>query len=63
MINRARYTVVDGKLYKWSYTGPLLRCLADTEATQVRTKIHEGHYGNHSGGRTLAHKAMCQGYY
>ena len=54
----ARYTIVDGKLFKRSYTGPLLRCLADNEALQVLTEIHEGHCGNHSGGRTLAHKAM-----
>ena len=59
----ARYTIVDGKLFKRSYTGPLLRCLADSEALQVLTEIHEGHCGNHSGGRTLAHKAMSQGYY
>ena len=54
----ARYTIVDGKLFKRSYTGPLLCCLADTEALQVLTEIHEGHCGNHPGGRTLAHKAM-----
>ena len=58
-----RYTIVDGKLFKRSYTGPLLRCLANTDAVQVVTEIHEGHCGNHSGGRTLAHKAMSQGYY
>ena len=46
----AWYVVVDSKLYKRSYTGPLLRCLVDTEATQVLTEIHEGHCDNHSGG-------------
>ena len=48
----ARYTIVDGKLFKRSYTGPLLHCLADTEVVQVLIEIHEGHCSNHSGGQT-----------
>ncbi|XP_059668730.1 uncharacterized protein LOC132313803 [Cornus florida] len=33
------------------------------EARQILRAIHEGVCGNHSGGRSLAHKAMAQGYF
>jgi hypothetical protein len=59
----ARYTIIDGVLYKRGYSHPLLKCLSATEAHYVMREIHEGVCGNHSGGRVLAHKAMRAGYY
>ncbi|RVW67386.1 hypothetical protein CK203_061268 [Vitis vinifera] len=36
---------------------PYLRCLGHSEAQYVLAELHEG-YGNHSGGRSLAHRAI-----
>ncbi|XP_065023311.1 uncharacterized protein LOC135649130 [Musa acuminata AAA Group] len=59
----AWYTVECGRLYKRSFTYPLLRCLEPDEAQMVLTETHEGICGEHIGGRTLAHKVLRQGYY
>ena len=59
----AWYTVECGRLYKRSFTYPLLRCLEPDEAQMVLTETHEGVCGEHIGGRTLAHKILRQGYY
>ena len=53
-----RYTVLDEKLYRRGYTMPYLRCLRPDEADYVLREIHEGVYGNHSGKRSLAQKAI-----
>ena len=44
-------------LYRKSFSGPLLRCLANDEAIEVLNAIH------HSRGRSLAHKAITAGYF
>nr|XP_009419888.1 PREDICTED: uncharacterized protein LOC103999771 [Musa acuminata subsp. malaccensis] len=59
----AWYTEESGRLYKWSFTYPLLRCLEPDEAQTVLAETHEGVCGEHVGGRTLAHKILRQGYY
>ena len=58
-----RYTVMNGKLYRRGYAMPYLRCLRPDEADYVMMEIHEGVCGNHSGKRSLAQKALRQGYY
>ncbi|XP_026439173.1 uncharacterized protein LOC113337804 [Papaver somniferum] len=57
------YQLRDGVLYKKSYLGPLLRCLSFAESQSILKEIHYGYAGNHSGGRSLAHKARLQGYF
>ncbi|XP_038973062.1 uncharacterized protein LOC103706605 [Phoenix dactylifera] len=59
----ARYILHEGKLYRRSFTSPLLRCLRPTEADYAMREVHEGICGNHLGGRALAHKILRQGYY
>ncbi|XP_064997182.1 uncharacterized protein LOC135632503 [Musa acuminata AAA Group] len=59
----AWYTEESGRLYKRSFTYPLLRYLEPDEAQTVLAEIHEGVCGEHIGGRTLAHKILRQGYY
>ncbi|XP_009419888.2 uncharacterized protein LOC103999771 [Musa acuminata AAA Group] len=59
----AWYTEESGRLYKWSFTYPLLRCLEPDEVQTVLAETHEGVCGEHVGGRTLAHKILRQGYY
>ncbi|RVW82262.1 Retrovirus-related Pol polyprotein from transposon 17.6 [Vitis vinifera] len=62
-VQAARFTLIGGHLYKRSFTGPYLRCLGHTEAQYVLAELHEGICGNHTGGRSLAHRAHSQGYY
>ena len=62
-VQAARFTLIGGHLYKRSFTGPYLRRLDHLEALYVLAELHEGVCGNHSGGRSLAHRAHSQGYY
>ncbi|XP_024042632.1 uncharacterized protein LOC112099511 [Citrus clementina] len=59
----SRYTMIDGVLYRRGYTLPFLRCLDEDDADYVLREVHEGICGNHSGGRSLAHKVLRQGYF
>ncbi|XP_034198943.1 uncharacterized protein LOC117614289 [Prunus dulcis] len=59
----ARYTVVNNVLYKRGYTTPYLKCLTAEQGDYVLREIHNGVCGNHSGSRSLAHKAFRQGYF
>ncbi|XP_062100745.1 uncharacterized protein LOC133806667 [Humulus lupulus] len=58
-----RYSMIHGTLYRKSFNGPYLRCLRPSEAKKLLEEIHEGTCGNHTGGRSLAHKALTVGYY
>ncbi|GFZ01679.1 hypothetical protein Acr_15g0002880 [Actinidia rufa] len=59
----AKFCIFNGKLYKRSFSGPLLKCLRPEEAEYVLKEIHEGICGNHSGARSLAKKTIRQGYF
>ena len=52
-----------GTLYKQSFTNPYLRCLNPSEALYVLAELHKRVCGNHSEGRSLAHRAHSQWYY
>ena len=58
-----RFAIIEGILFRKSFSGPLLRCVSKSEATEVLNAIHSGVYGNHSGGRCLAHKAITARYF
>ena len=51
------YVLYDGKLYRRGYSMPLLKCATPLEAKYSMREIHEGTYGNHAGGQSLAFKA------
>uniref|UniRef100_A0A2N9EC48 Integrase catalytic domain-containing protein n=1 Tax=Fagus sylvatica TaxID=28930 RepID=A0A2N9EC48_FAGSY len=53
----------EGKLYKKSYTGPYLLCVHLDLVPNLLYEIHEGVCGGHTGGRSLAHRAIGQGYW
>ena len=57
------YTLVDGQLYKRSFSSPLLKCLLPSEADYALREVHEGIYGNHLGRQALAYRILHQGYY
>jgi ribonuclease HI len=53
----------EGKLYKKSFTGPYLLCVHPDLVQNLLYEIHEGVCGAHTGGRSLAHRAIGQGYW
>ena len=56
-IQSARFSLVDGQLYKRSLGRPYLKCLTPEQGQYVLAELHEGICENHPGGRTLAHRA------
>ncbi|VFQ64364.1 unnamed protein product [Cuscuta campestris] len=58
-----RFQVLDGKLYKRAFGGPLLRCLTNREAERVIAKVHEGVCAAHQMFRTLSQRIILLGYY
>ncbi|XP_070015725.1 uncharacterized protein [Nicotiana sylvestris] len=50
----ARYCLKQGNLYRKMFGGPLARCLGPSHTEYVMREIHEGHCGNHAGGRSLS---------
>jgi ribonuclease HI len=53
----------EGNLYKRSFSGPYLLCVHPNLVDDLLFEIHEGICGCHTGGRSLAHRAMSQGYW
>ena len=51
------------KLYKRSFSGPYLLCVHLELTESLLEELHEGICGSHSGGRSLAHRAITQGYW
>ena len=52
----------DHKLYKRSYSGLYLLCIHPEASKLLLEELHEGICGSHTGGRSLSHKAITQGY-
>ena len=63
LVQSARFSMIDGQLYKRSLGGSYLMCLTPEQGQYVLAELHEGICGNHPRGRTLAHRAHTQGYY
>ncbi|XP_059663758.1 uncharacterized protein LOC132309470 [Cornus florida] len=62
-LTATKYAIINNQLYQKSFSGPYLKCLSPTEALMILQQIHNGDCGNHSGGRSLAHKVLTQGYF
>ena len=60
--NLARYTLVDGALFRHGFTHPILTCVSGDECTRIMSELHEGIYGSHVGGRSLASKVVHAGF-
>ena len=52
----------DRKLYKRSFSGPYLLCVHPEALESLLEELHEGVCGSHTGGRSLSHWAITQGY-
>ena len=53
----------DHKLYKHSFSGPYLLCVCPELTESLLEELHKGIYGSHTGGRSLAYRAITQGYW
>ena len=53
----------DSKLYRRSFSGPYLLCVHPDQTESLLEEMHEGIYGSHTGGRSLTHRAITQGYW
>ena len=51
------------KLYQRSFGGPYLLCLHLEKVNGLSAKLYDGVCDNHVGGRSLAHRAMTQGFW
>lgn len=52
----------DNSLYRQSWSGLMLKVVHPSEVQLILQDLHKGSYGSHAGGRTLAHRAITQGY-
>ncbi|PKA65247.1 hypothetical protein AXF42_Ash005579 [Apostasia shenzhenica] len=59
----AKYTLVDGELYRRSYAKPLTKCLRPEEALKVMEAVHRGECGTHARGRSLVMRILRQGFF
>ncbi|XP_024009251.1 uncharacterized protein LOC112084363 [Eutrema salsugineum] len=59
----ARYVLVDGEVFKWRFSGPLMTCVKGPEARKIMHEVHSGACENHSSGRSLAIKIKRHGYF
>ncbi|KAK0578128.1 hypothetical protein LWI29_005447 [Acer saccharum] len=58
-----QYTILRGELYRRGFSKVLQRCVACEETRKILKDVHSGVYGNHTGGKSLAHKVLRQGFY
>ena len=58
-----RYTILRGELYRRGFSKVLQRCVAGEETEKILKSVHSGVCGNHTGGKSLAHKVLRQGFY
>ena len=53
----------DRKLYRRSFAGPYLLCLHPEKVNELLIVLHDEVCGGHVRGRSLAHRAMTQGFW
>ena len=53
----------DWRLYHRSFEGPYLLCLHPEKVGQLLAELHEGVWGSHVRGQSLAHRVMTQGFW
>ncbi|XP_068504556.1 uncharacterized protein [Phaseolus vulgaris] len=61
--NSSKFTLIDGELYRFGFTHPLLVCVHEERCTRIMAELHEGICGSHIGGRALATRTIRAGYY
>ena len=56
-VQAARFSLINGQLYKRSLGGPYLKCLTQQQGQYILAELHDGICRNHLSGRTLTHRA------
>jgi len=46
----SKFTLIDGELYRFGFTNPLLVCVHGEKCTRIMAELHEGICGSHIGG-------------
>ena len=59
----ARFTILNGTLYKRGFSMPYLKCVDEEEAEYILKEIHEGVCGDHASPRSLVSKVIRTGYF
>ena len=57
------WLLADRKLYRRFFGGLYLLCLHLEKVNELLSELHDEVCGGHVGGRSLAHKAMTQGFW
>ena len=52
----------DRKLYKCSFSGPYFLCIHPEAVKPLLEELHKGICGSYTGGKSLSHKSLTQGY-
>ena len=48
--NSAKYTLIDGELFRHGCTHPILVCVSDNQCTRIMAELRKGICGSHIGG-------------
>ena len=59
----AKFFISNDILYKRNHDSTILRCVDQSEAERIMAELHEGTFGTHSSGHTMAKKILRAGYY
>ena len=59
----SKFTLIDGDLFRFGFTHPVLVCVHGEQCTRLMSELHEGICGSHVGGRALAGRVLRAGYY
>ncbi|XP_058746759.1 uncharacterized protein LOC131619709 [Vicia villosa] len=57
----AKFFIAGGVLYKRNFDSVLLRCVDRHEAAKIMQEVHEGSFGTHASGHTMARKILRAG--
>jgi len=57
------FIVLGNKLYKWSRSGVLIKCVLASRGKQILLEVHARIYGHHAALRSLVRKTFRQGFY
>ena len=61
--NVAKYTLIDGELFRHGFTHPILVCVSSDQCAHIMAELHEGICWSHIRDRSLASTAIRAGYY
>lgn len=61
--NATRYTLIDGRLFRFGFSRPLLACVDKKDYIQIMSDLHEGICGSHIGEGALSAKVIRAGYF